>query len=484
MNEQDPVQAELPGVEPIAPRFISPSPTQASLPVSRWIIEGLRAGVFLQPRLASYTPAAWQLLLVAVLASAVDLGAARLGVPGPAVFDAQAWLSSWWTTGVAVWLVWWALAAAPPRTGGVATWFTLWFSAALPAALVSHGLAMAQAYEVLPDVMSTNAWLAWGVYGTLWAWSLSVAALLARRMGAPLARAAVVLVALAALFGVTEWQFRDRWWRADESQAAEPPTLRLSQELFEVQQQLLSQTLDDIAPERPGVTDVYGLVFAPYAAEDVFLRESTLVSQVLRERFDAVGRVVQLNNHPTTAQALPWATPLNLERAISALATRMDRENDVLVVYLTSHGASNFHLAAENGTLEVPWLTPQQLRDALDKAGIKNRVIAISACFSGGWVEPLAGDSTLVMTAADATHTSYGCGRLSELTFFGRAMWSEQLRQTHSFSQAFAQAVPIIRQREIDAGKSDGFSNPQIRMGKTIAPVLDALAQTLDAQAR
>jgi hypothetical protein len=85
------------------------------------------------------------------------------------------------------------------------------------------------------------------------------------------------------------------------------------------------------------------------------------------------------------------------------------------------------------------------------------------------------------MTAADATHTSYGCGRLSELTFFGRALFDEQLRKTHSFEQAFARAVPLIKQREIDAGKKDGFSNPQIRAGAGIAPVLRALEKRLDA---
>ena len=83
-----------------------------------------------------------------------------------------------------------------------------------------------------------------------------------------------------------------------------------------------------------------------------------------------------------------------------------------------------------------------------------------------GWIEPLATDSTLIMTAADATHTSYGCGRLSELTFFGRAVFHEQLRQTHSFTEAFAKAVPLIQQREVEAGKSDGFSNPQIRVAR------------------
>jgi hypothetical protein len=232
------------------------------------------------------------------------------------------------------------------------------------------------------------------------------------------------------------------------------------------------------------VRDVYGLVFAPYASEDVFLRESTMVAELLAQRFDAQGRVLHLVNHASTSERLPWATTLNLRRAIEALADRMDREQDVLVVYLTSHGASNFRLAASHEPLQVDSLSPIELRRMLDEAGIRHRVIAISACYSGGWIGPLASDTTLVMTAADADHTSYGCGRRSELTFFGRAVFDEQLRKTHSFEQAFAAAVPVIRQRENEAGKPDGFSNPQISVGAKIRPVLDEIAQRLDKAAR
>ena len=81
----------------------------------------------------------------------------------------------------------------------------------------------------------------------------------------------------------------------------------------------------------------------------------------------------------------------------------------------------------------------------------------------------------------DAEHTSYGCGRKSELTFFGRAMFNEQLRNTRSFEQAFAAAVPVIRKREEEAGKPDGFSNPQIQVGAGIRPVLEELAKRLEA---
>ena len=112
----------------------------------------------------------------------------------------------------------------------------------------------------------------------------------------------------------------------------------------------------------------------------------------------------------------------------------------------------------------------------LDEMQVQHRVIAVSACYSGGWIEPLRSDSSLVMTAADKDHTSYGCGSNSELTFFGRAVFDEQLRTTLSFEDAFARAVPVIKQREIDAKKEDGFSNPQISIGTKIRIVLDELA--------
>jgi hypothetical protein len=154
----------------------------------------------------------------------------------------------------------------------------------------------------------------------------------------------------------------------------------------------------------------------------------------------------------------------------------MDPERDVLVVYLTSHGGADFKLAAENWPLEVEELTADRLRAMLDEVGIRHRVIVVSACYSGGWIGPLQSEDTLIMTAADKDHTSYGCGSKSELTFFGRALFDEQLRKTLSFEEAFNAAVPVIKQREIEEKKDDGFSNPQISVGRNIRVILDELA--------
>lgn len=464
------------------------APTRLSL--QKWFVEGLRAGVFLMPRVAGRTPTPLQALILTALVVVMEVALFRFEIAGPARLDIQAWLSAWWSAGLFIGLAWWAFPSevaepgdAPKRPVGVGAAFVLWVVASLPNTLVYQCLIGAIAHGWLAGAVFSQNWLYWVFYAVFTTWSLGAAIVLVLRFTGLTARAAVFALALMAATGLGAWQFNARAWQQDyerDASADSRPRLHLSQQTFEHQQALMERTMAAIAPQRRGVTDVYGLVFAPYAAEDVFLRESTMVSGVLAERFDAEGRVMHLVNHASTVQTHPWATTLNLQRAIDALAQRMDRDNDLLVVYMTSHGASDFKLAASHWPLQVPPLSPGELREALDNAGIRHRVIAISACYSGGWVDVLASDTTLVMTAADATHTSYGCGTLSELTFFGRALFDEQLRKTRSFEQAFASAVPLIKQREIDAGKDDGFSNPQIRAGAGIRPVLRALEQRLD----
>lgn len=474
------------------------TPAEAATPASglvrfglyQWLREGLRAGLLMRPRLAGQQPAPMQLVALIVFLELIIVGLSRLEVDGPASFQLRYWLAPWWATSAMLLLAWWALPPptqeqhASARPAGLATWFLLFTVAMLPAELLAQALLIARGHEAFPFNWRFGAWVAWAIFLVLWAWFPLVAVALARRFGASTWRVAVLALGIALISSVNSWQFSERPWWPDQSELSndDRERLHLSQETFETQQRVWNKALAGLVPERPGVIDVYGLVFAPYASEDVFKRESSMVASLLAERFDAKGRVLHLINHASTTATQPWATPVNLERAIAALARRMDRKRDVLVVYLTSHGASSFKLAAGHWPLEVDPLSPERLRAALDKAGIQNRVIAVSACYSGGWIDPLATESTLLMTAANAQRTSYGCGRLSALTFFGRAVFDEQLRATYSFEHAFSAAAPIIAQREKEAGKSDGFSDPQISVGRKIRPVLEALAQRLTKQ--
>lgn len=507
--------APTPTPIPAAAPAVSPAPPTLSL--WDWMREGLRAGVFLTPRTGAAAPSPWQVLVLSLIASALIVGAARFQVVGPAHFNLRGWLAPMWSSLVLIWLAWWAIvpaqraAAAGPASplpplegasqtpsGGLAAWYVLSALAPLAPLLLLYALLGAAAHRPDLEGEAVAGIVFLVTYGVLTLWVIAALVVVTARFIRSRSRTAVFTVAMAAVMGVGMWQFQDQPWdeagaqavadagaaqaaeqAAGPAQAEEPAYLALSQAVFEQQQALWARQAQALAPQRDGVVDVYGLVFAPYAGEEVFRRESTMVSTLLQERFDAQGRVVHLLNHADTAGTHAWATPQNLQRAIAALAQRMDRDNDVLVIYMTSHGARNHELAASHWPLTVPPVTPEMLRAMLDEAGIRQRVIAVSACYSGGWIEPLATASSLIMTAADATHTSYGCGTKSELTFFGRAVFDEQLRTTHSFADAFARAVPLIAQREVEAGKQDGFSNPQIHVGPQIAPVLQALEQRL-----
>ena len=470
-------EADVVNTEAAPPKLLQ------GLSTADWCREGLRAGFFLMPRVRDYEPKPWQLVFILLFTSALQLAMEWGQMRVPAMFDVQAWASFWWLTLLFIGLAWWLFPVTLAPSRGIAAAIVVVAIAAMPASVAYHSLQIAMAHEWIKLPSSMSAWAYWLAYSITMLWIVGVEVLVFLRFAGNTWKSAVASCVLIAGTVLTISQFHMRSVQEDYSKpsaaAEEKPRLRLTQQTFEDQQALWQKTFAAIEPQRPGVADVYALIFAPYASEDVFKRESTMVSTVLSERFDAGGRVIQLLNHGATSNTHLWATTLSLQRSIEALALKMDRENDILVVYLTSHGGKDFKLAASHWPLEVAPLTPQELKLALDSAGIKNRVVAVSACYSGGWADVLATDNTLVMTASDATHTSYGCGNRSELTFFGRAVFDEQLRASYSFEQAFNAAVPIIKQREIEAEKNDGFSNPQIRIGDKIRPVLKGLEERL-----
>ncbi len=461
-------------------------------PAWRWLSEAARSLVWRQVDWSGLrsTPRLLAALLVADLLVAIAAG--RLDITGPTIFFWQALGEGWLWSAVVAWGCWNLLRRrvdvvdASREPADAASLFTLLLAQDLVLNLVAlcvwlplrrAGMVSAsKAYESGHLVgAGLSIWYAIAQARLAWECLPSVNERSRMRFAGLLMMA---FAASAYLLPVTYW-----YPAPAEADAVGPPELHLSQQVFEAQQQLLARQLDAVAPARPGAVDLYAITFAPYADQDVFMRESQVVADTMDSRFGARGRTLQLVNNLTTLDRFAWATPLNLKRSIDRVAQRMDRDKDILFIHLTSHGGSNGHLAAEFFPLTVDQLTPRMLRTWLDEAGVKNRVISISACFSGSWVAPLAGADTLVMTAADADHTSYGCGSKSTLTFFGQAMYAEQLRHTWSFEDAHAASRTLIDQREKEAGKSDGYSNPQISVGARIRGPLKALEARLAASA-
>lgn len=231
--------------------------------------------------------------------------------------------------------------------------------------------------------------------------------------------------------------------------------------------------------ERPGISDIYFVGFGSYGSQDVFMKEVQYAKNLFDEKFDTRGRSVALINNLKTFNSSPLASKNNLNRVINHIGEIVNVNEDILFLYLTSHGSKKHKLSVEFASLALNDIDPVDLNQILSDSGIKYRVLLISACYSGGFVEPLKNENTLVMTASAPDRQSFGCGNKSEFTYFGKAIFQEQLENNYDMIDAFKKSIVSIREREIREGHKP--SNPQLFIGSKIESKLRILQKELAA---
>jgi hypothetical protein len=223
--------------------------------------------------------------------------------------------------------------------------------------------------------------------------------------------------------------------------------------------------------------DVYFVGFAGFGEQKVFRKEAELAQQVFAARYATGNRALLLVNDIHDRRSYPLATFDNLRLAVNAIGRRMHADRDTLVLMLTSHGNDEDGIAITNGKMPEDALSPQDVRKILNESQIRWRIIIVSACYSGIFIPVLKNDSTLIMTAADARHSSFGCDDSRDLTYFGEALLRDALPHACALDAAYADTAGIIRRRETEEGEI--HSNPELFIGARMAarlPQLDAAA--------
>jgi hypothetical protein len=295
------------------------------------------------------------------------------------------------------------------------------------------------------------------------------------------ALAVTAAIALPAWFIDRGSFFYPADWDAEPAAVVAPPVLDIDpEELMSAQPARLATALDALAPQRPGVVDLYVLAFGSDGSERVFRNETLYVRALFQRRFGAGGRVLALANDPELADVLPLATRSNLGTALRGIAARMDPAEDVLLLFLTSHGSEAHELQVTLDPLPLAQIDAAWLAQALDATGLAHRVVAVSACYSGGFLPALANPQTLVFTAARADRPSFGCGPDSDITFFGRAWLTEALNETPDFVDAFERAKLAIARREKAAGYDP--SEPQVARNEAVEAQLARWREGLESR--
>ena len=253
-----------------------------------------------------------------------------------------------------------------------------------------------------------------------------------------------------------------------------------SEDLLAIQDDLVDAQLELIQPQRANQVDLYLIVLAGDDSQDVFIKEATFVQEQFDTRFGTAGRSVALINHADTLEDTAMATNRNLRRALAGLNRKIDPLQDIVFLFMTSHGSADHEWSAQLADIPLRQITPEDIAEAFDDAGIRWRVTVISACYSGGFIDALAADTSLVITASRADRTSFGCSNDADLTYFGRAYFADALKTSDDFIAAQSVATKLIREREIAENLT--ASEPQVSVGSLVPAQLAAWRSGLPAK--
>ena len=327
--------------------------------------------------------------------------------------------------------------------------------------LGSYGWLPNWSYSFLPILFLVL--FLWQTLALLWIFS--------RRLRIPWWERIIVLIGAVAL--LTIWQRNV----ADQPIFKQIPVEPVLEEaaLYE-QPRLLQQALNSIDPSISGKTDWYFMGVAGYADQNVFRSEINKVRELFDVRFGTSGHSLSLINNTYSWLDEPIATKTSILRGLKKIGQQMNADEDVLFLTLSSHGNQDI-LQLANPPLAMENLDATWLREALDASGIRWRVIVVSACYSGSFIDELASPTTVVITASAADKASFGCTNTAEMTYFGQAFFAESLRENTSFEAAFKDAAYRVQERELYM--SFESSEPQMVIGSLMETALPAFEQVL-----
>jgi hypothetical protein len=256
--------------------------------------------------------------------------------------------------------------------------------------------------------------------------------------------------------------------------------LACAQGSAQTQRELIDAQIAQFPAQTGSEAQVYFLGFAGYGEERVFAEEIKLAAKNVGEYYGSAPRSVLLLNDRRDLTAYPLASESSLRYALNALGRVMNRDEDVLFLALSSHGSRGATIEVSNEGMEPQTLGAVTLADLLAESGIRWKVIVVSACFSGAFVEPLADNHTIILTASSRSRTSFGCSDARHLTYFGEAFYRDSLPGSTQLRAAFEAAKQEIRRRE--KAERVRASQPQGYFGTLMEEKLRGIEQTRQAE--
>ncbi|MGE5169496.1 MAG: C13 family peptidase [Rudaea sp.] len=435
--------------------------------LGRNLAAGLRLALFMRVDRAAFRITAAQLVLVAVVSAAIDIDADWLRAAHEARFSLLGLHGEIFALGL--------LVLSSALIGALARDRELYL--ALPIVILASFPAI-QIVHVLPDlpVAASNvsdfareifeyAVIAWMALLAMRAVYVCLDAARAHRRALAITGAVLVIAPIwfAPLLGPL-----DPWFREIDASTANGVSLNpASEPVLAAQDFMMDRALDGLEDERSGEADLYFVGFAPDARRAGFVADVDAAQRAMDTRWRTNGRSLVLVNSPLTVADRPFATITHLRQALLEIGDIIDADEDVVMIYLAGSPGANHTLAAVNPPLDLVGLSPQGLRELLDAAGIRWRIIVVSTCEAGTWIDALQDAETAVIASSSANVRGKDCAGGLGPTAFGQAFFTEGMQRYDDLARAFEVARDRLAQL--------GAPRPVMTMGPAIAEHLKTL---------
>jgi hypothetical protein len=200
-------------------------------------------------------------------------------------------------------------------------------------------------------------------------------------------------------------------------------------------------------------------------AEPVFDRDVRLVQQAIDARYgnlldSLVVGTEQISGTQSTATD-----------EIALLADQARDGQDVVVVFFTSHGTEGSITVLPSGASDFFDWSAADIRDFLSPLEADRQVVILQACHSGSLIPALQHPNRIIITAARADRSSFGCEPGGDSTWFVKAL-TEEMASGGSWEEIFARTESSVLRYETEQGLAEGErSYPQFSVGAAMQDV-------------
>ena len=321
------------------------------------------------------------------------------------------------------------------------------------------------------------SWVAEALYYLVLVWFLAVlwrSAFVAiqpgtRRLVRSIAGAFLLAIPLFAPTGVLP---EAPWWRQVTQTSALDAGNPASEPVLALQKELQSEALNALEEHRVGETDLYFVAFAPDGAGAKWRPHVARAKKMMDEQWGTQRRSLVYVNDAATLIEAPMATVTHLREALEGIASAIDPDEDIVMLYLAGRSNKDGSLHVSLPPLGLVQLTGPGLAHLFRQAGIRWRVVVISTCVAQSFVEALADEQTLVIAASDRADRS--CASSDGLANLGDALFAARSPGASSLPAAFERAQKALAQQG---------SAPVLHIGTAIGAQLARLRGSSGGQA-